>query len=59
MGRIGKEMDADKENINPGQVSRTKHALAWQITSGKLDNVVQATHYIKNIITNSCTSKTI
>ena len=63
IGRIRKEMDVDKENIIQGRPSklstRAKQAIAWQITSGKLDNAVQAAHFINNIMSNPVTPQTV
>src|SRR5579863_4892321 len=53
--RINKEVEGNKENHSGGCPSklsaRNKHAIVRQITTGKLDNAVQATQFI-----NSCTS---
>src|SRR5215471_3718250 len=50
IGRIKREMGWDKEN-NPGGCpsklsAHDKQALTCQITTGRLDNAVQATHFI-------------
>jgi transposase len=47
VGRIKKEMDSDKENSKGGCPSKLSHhdkqSIIHQITTGKLDNAVQAT----------------
>jgi len=54
VGRIKKEVDSDKENYKGGHPSKLsshdKQAIFCQITTGKLDNAVQASHYISNIV---------
>ena len=54
IGRIKREMDWDKENSIGGHPSKLsahdKQFVIHQITTGKLDNAVQATHFINNII---------
>src|SRR5271156_1489162 len=50
VGRIKKHVDTDKEN-NPGGCpsklsAHDKTSITHQIQSGKLDNAVQATHFI-------------
>ena len=56
-------MDIDKENPRAGQSSKLslhdKQAIIQQITSGKLDNAVQATHFINNIIPHSISAQTV
>ena len=46
-------MDGDKENSKGGCPSKLSSGNKWsiihQITSGKLDNAVEATHFINNI----------
>jgi transposase len=63
IGRINKEVDGDKENSKGGRPSKLsphdKQAIIRQITTGKLDNAVQATKYINNIIPSSVTPQTI
>ena len=48
--RIAQEMDIDKENLKGSCPSKLSPAdqrrIIYQITSGKLDNAIQATHYI-------------
>src|SRR5690348_16322766 len=50
VGRISKEVEKDKENHPGGRPSKLsacdKQAIVWQITTGKLDNAVQATKFI-------------
>ena len=54
IGRINKEMDGDKENSKGGCPSKlssaNKQSIISQITSGRLDNAVEATHFINNIL---------
>jgi transposase len=63
IGRIKKEMDGDKENNKGGRPSklspRDKQAIIRQITTGKLDNAVQATQYINNIVSSPVTPQTV
>ena len=59
VNRISKEVDLEKEN-NPGGCpsklsAQDKQSMICQITSGKLDNAVQATQFISNIISNPVT----
>ena len=53
ISRIAQEMDIDKENLEggcPSKLSPTdQRRIIHQITSGKLDNAVQATQYINSI----------
>ena len=54
INRISKEVDMEKEN-NPGDQpsklpTHDKQSIICQITSGKLDNAVQATKFINNVI---------
>ena len=50
ISRIAQEMDIDKENLKGGCPSKLSPAdqtrIIHQITSGKLDNAVQATHTV-------------
>src|SRR5882724_13077489 len=52
IGRIKKEINVDKENRKGGHPSKLsyldKQSIIFQITTGKLDNAVQATHFINN-----------
>ncbi|KAF5363356.1 hypothetical protein D9756_000879 [Leucocoprinus leucothites] len=54
VGRIKKEVDGDKENNKGGCPSKLspcdKKAIIHQITSGKLDNAVQATNFINSTL---------
>jgi transposase len=63
IGRIKKEMDWDKENSKGGRPSklspRDKQSIIRQITTGKLDNAVQAANFINNIIPNPVTPQTV
>jgi len=63
IGRIKKEMDGDKENSKGGHPSKLSHSdkqsIICQITTGKLDNAVQATHFINNTLSNPVTPQTV
>ena len=63
IGRIKKEIDGDKENSKGGRPSKLsyhdKQSIFRQITTGKLDNAVQATHFINNILPNPVTPQTV
>ena len=63
IGRIKKEIDSDKENNKGGRTfkltPKDKQAIIRQITTGKLDNAVQATHYINNVITSPVCPQTV
>ena len=56
IGRIKKKVDKNKENSKGGRSSKlsayNKQSIIHQITSGKLDNAVQATHFINDILPN-------
>ena len=56
-------MDIDKENLIGGCPSKPSPTdqlrIIHQITSGKLDNAVQATYYINSINQNHVSSKTV
>ena len=61
--RISKEVDLDKEN-NPGGCpsklsTHDKQSIVHQISSGKLDNAVQATLFINSVIPNPVTPQTV
>ena len=63
VNRISKEVDLEKEN-NPGGCpsklsAQDKQPIIHQITSGKLDNAVQATQFINNIISDPVTPQTV
>ena len=63
IGRINKEIERDKENNKAGcpskLTSRDKQVICRQISSGKLDNAVQATHCINNVISSPVSSQTV
>ena len=61
--RINKEMDGNKENSKGGHPSKlssgNKQSIICQITSGRLDNAVEATHFINNILPDPVTPHTV
>ena len=61
--RISQEMEGEKENNTAGRPfklsSRDKQSIICQITSGRLDNAVQATQFINSIIPNPVTPQTV
>lgn len=63
IGRINRSMDGDKENNKGGRPSKLssadKRSIIRQITTGRLDNAVEATQFINNILPNPVTSKTV
>ena len=63
VGRIRKEVDSEKENNQGGRPSklspRDKQSIIRQITTGKLDNAVQATQFINNILSSPVTPQTV
>jgi transposase len=63
IGRIKKEVDGDKENSKGGRPSKLssgdKRSIIRQITSGSLDNAVEATHFINNTLPNPITPQTV
>ena len=63
MGRISKEVEGNKENHPGGRPSklsaRDKTTIIRQITTGKLDNTVQATKFINSIIPNPVSAQTV
>src|SRR5882724_8985829 len=63
MGRIKKEINVDKENSKGGCPSKLsycdKQSIIFQITTGKLDNAVQATHFINHTLPNPITPQTV
>jgi len=60
---IKKEMDWDKENSKEGCSSKlsphNKQLIIHQITTGKLNNAVQAANFINNILPNPVTPQTV
>jgi len=62
-GRIKKDVDSDKENYKGGCPSklspRDKQAIFCQITTGNLDNAVEAFHYINNIVPSPVSPQTV
>ena len=63
IGRIKQKMDLDKENSKGGHPSKLsscdKQSIICQITTGKLDNAVQATHFINNILPSPVNPQTV
>ena len=63
IGRISKEMEGDKENHPGGHPSKLspcdKQSIIRQISSGKLDNAVQATQFINSTIATPITPQTV
>src|SRR5882724_6086752 len=63
IGRIKKEINVDKEKSKGGHPSKLsyhdKQPIICQITTGKLDNAVQATHFINNALPNPITPQTV
>jgi hypothetical protein len=63
IGRIKKEIDQDKENSKGGRPSKLSHrdkqTIIRQITTGKVDNAVQATKLINTIIPNPVHPQTV
>ena len=63
IGRIKKEVDMDKENSNGGRPSKLspcdKQSVIHQITTGKLDNAVQAAHFINSILPSPISPQTV
>ena len=63
ISKIGKEVDSTKEN-NPGGhpstlLARDNQSTICQITSGKLDNAVQATQFINKTLNNPIHPQTV
>ena len=54
ISRIGREVNFNKENNSGGRLTklstRDKQSILRQITSGKLDNAVQATNFINSTL---------
>ena len=63
VSRIKKELDMNKENHRGGRPSKLspgdKRSLIRQITTGRLDNAVEATHFINQTLSNSVTPQTV
>jgi transposase len=63
ISRIKAEVLSDKENNPAGRPSKLtthhKQSIVCQISSGKLDNAVQATQFINYAIPNPVTSQTV
>src|SRR5882757_3330283 len=63
VGRIRKEVDIDKENNlggHPSKLStRDKTSIIRQITLGKLDTAVQATHFINSTLSHPVDPQTV
>jgi len=63
IGRISKEVEGNKENHPGGRPSklspRDKQSIIRQISSGKLDNAVQATQFINSTISTPITPQTV
>ena len=63
IGRISREVEGDKKNHPGGHPSKLspcdKQSIIHQISSGKLDNAVQATQFINSTISNSVTPQTV
>ena len=60
IGRISREVDGDKENYRPSKLCPwDKQSIICQISSGKLDNAIQATQFINSTISNSVTPQTV
>ena len=61
IGRISKEVDLENnKGGHPSKLStRNKQSIICQITTGKLDNAVEATHFINNIISSPVTPQTV
>ena len=63
VGRISKEEEENKENHPGGHPSKLsicdKQSILCQITTGKLDNAVQATQFINSINSNPVSSQTV
>ena len=63
IGRISQEVVGDKGNHPGGHPSklspRDKQSIIRQISSGRLDNAVQATRFINSTITTPITPQTV
>ena len=63
VGRIEKKKDLDKENSKGGCPSKlsshNKQSIIHKITTGKLDNAVQAAHFINDILPSPVTPQRV
>jgi transposase len=63
IGRIKEQLDGNKENHKGGRPSKLspgdKCSIIRQITSGRLDNAVEATQFINAILPNPVTPQTV
>jgi len=63
IGRIKKEVVGNKENSKGGHPSKLspidKRSIIHHIASGRLDNAVEATHFINNILPSPVTAQTV
>ena len=63
IGRISKEVEGNQENHPGGRPSKLspcdKQSIIQQISSGKLDNAVQATQFINSAISTPVTPQTV
>ena len=63
IGRIKKDLDMDKENSKGGRPSKLspwdKQSIICQITTRKLDNAVQAAHFINSILPSPVSPQTV
>lgn len=63
ISRIGREVNANKENNSGGRPAklsaRDKQSIIRQITSGKLDNAVQATNFINSTLSQPVHPQTV
>ena len=63
IGRIKKEVEGDQETSKGGHPSKLsscdKRSIICQITTGRLDNAVEATHFINSILPNPITPQTV
>ena len=63
VGRISKEVEGNKENHPGGRPfklsAHDKTTIICQITTGKLNNAVQATKFINSIIPDSVSAQTV
>ena len=63
MSRIGREVNTNTENNSGGRPAKLsacdKQSILCQITSGKLDNAVQATNFINSTLSQPVHSQTV